>query len=143
MNAFRSLLDSDRPAIAVSFTDTDPERLAAEAATAAVDVAELRIDRFADTSTTHVVETVRSFGALHTLATIRSRQEGGTWTRPDTERLNLFSAVIPWVDGVDIELSSVDIRTDVIDDAHRNGKLVIVSYHNFEATPDLANSSRR
>ena len=40
------------------------------------------------------------------------------------------------MDAVDIELSSKKILKDVIDAAHRFKKRVIVSYHNFNDTPE-------
>ncbi len=69
------------------------------------------------------------------IATIRSKAEGGKYNLKDAERLRIFKAIMPLVDAVDIELSSKRILKDVIKEAHRFKKRVIVSYHDFRNTP--------
>ncbi|MFD9337670.1 type I 3-dehydroquinate dehydratase [Streptomyces sp. NPDC060028] len=135
MNTLRDLLDAEIPLVAVSFGDDDSERLAHEAKAAGVDVAELRIDRYSRTDTDHVLQQVRTFKSLPILATLRSTHEGGEWSGTEEERLDLFRAVAPEVQAVDIELSSRGILADVISAAHENDTLAIVSYHNFAFTP--------
>ncbi len=136
MNTMRALLELDPPLIAVSFADDDSERAAAEARSAGVDVAELRIDRFSRTDVGHVREQVRAFGGLPVLATVRSAAEGGGWSGGEAARLELFREVAPLADAVDVELSSRGIVADVIAAAHAHDALAIVSYHNFDHTPD-------
>ena len=51
------------------------------------------------------------------------------------KRMDMFKAVIPFVDAIDIEID-VSIARQVI--AHAAGKTVIVSEHDFEKTPDIA-----
>jgi 3-dehydroquinate dehydratase-1 len=51
------------------------------------------------------------------------------------KRMDIFKAVIPFVDAIDIEIDS-SIARQVI--AHAAGKTVIVSEHDFEKTPDSA-----
>ncbi len=104
---------------------------------AGVDVAELRIDQYSNTTRDHVMDEVRTFQALPVLGTIRSRHEGGGWSGSETDRLALFQAVIPEVDAVDIELSSSEIRSDVIAAAKAHDRVVIVSHHDFDRTPAL------
>ncbi|WP_175541484.1 type I 3-dehydroquinate dehydratase [Streptomyces aidingensis] len=131
----RDRLGSETPLIAVSFRDSDNERLSKEAMGAGVDVAELRIDKFSRADTGHVLAQVKLFRELATLATIRSREEGGHWDGAEEERLELFRTVAPVVDAVDIELSSRGILPEVIATARENDTVAVVSYHNFEATP--------
>jgi 3-dehydroquinate dehydratase I len=138
MNTMRALLELDAPLIAVSFADEDSERAAKEARSAGVDVAELRIDRFSRTDVGHVLEQVRAFDGLPVLATVRSAAEGGGWNGGEAARLDLFRQVAPLVDAVDVELSSAGIVADVIAAAHADDTVAIVSYHNFDHTPDLA-----
>ena len=135
MNTLRMLLDGDVPLVAVSFGDHDCERLAREAKSAGVDVAELRIDQFAVTDADHVVAQVQEFRGLPVLATVRSEYEGGGWRGTEPERLDLFRAVMPFVAAVDIELSSIEILDEVIATARRYDVTVIVSHHDFERTP--------
>lgn len=137
VNRFSALLEREIPIIAVTFRDNDSEKLAPEAKAAGVDVAELRIDRFSSIDPVHVVNEVRKFHALPVLATIRSQTDGGDWSGTETERLDLFRVIMPEVDAVDIELSSAQIRTDVIAAARAHQRVVIVSHHDFETTPAL------
>ena len=137
MNTMRALLDLDVPLIAVSFADDDNERAAAEARSLGVDVAELRIDRFARTDVGHVREQVRAFAGLPVLATVRSAAEGGGWSGGEAARLELFREVAPLVDAVDVELSSREVVAGVIAAAHAHDALAIVSFHDFDRTPDI------
>lgn len=138
MNRLQALFDREIPLVAVSFGDDDSERLAREAATAGVDVAELRIDQYSRTDSDHVLAQIRQFRDLPVLATIRTQQEGGDWTGSEAERLAMFRAIAAEVDAVDIELSSSEIRTDVIAAAKQHDCVVIVSHHDFDITPSLS-----
>lgn len=135
MNSIRALLDGGIPLVAVSFDDDEAALRAEEARAAGVDVAELRVDRFSRTQADHVLAQVEAFKALPILATLRSTREGGEWAGTDEERLELFRALAPRVDAVDIELSSRDILAEVVEAARAHDTVVIVSYHNFEFTP--------
>jgi 3-dehydroquinate dehydratase-1 len=141
MNRLRAVLDGEPPAVAVSFEnagDVEAYSVASQAVAAGVDIAELRIDRFPDTGPPAVLDYAHSFRALPTIATIRLAGEGGSWKSSEQERLELFRAVLPAVDGVDVELSAADLATEVVRSASSAGKVSIVSYHNFDETPDPA-----
>ncbi len=125
------------PRIAVSFRDKTPKRAIREAKLLGMDVAELRIDLFSSFKPSCILKEVSKFKGIPTIATIRSKVEGGKWRFRDERRLDLFRAVIPKVSAVDIELSSKFILGLVVQAARRARKLVIVSYHNFERTPRL------
>lgn len=133
----RDVLQSSVPAIAVSFADqlSDEDLLSAQAD--GLDVFELRIDRYTSTDREHVLTQVQRFANVATIATIRTSDEGGEWTGSDEARLALFEAVIPLVDGIDIELASTGILQQVVQTAKALGKIVIISNHNFEVTPSL------
>ncbi|MGW6704819.1 type I 3-dehydroquinate dehydratase [Streptomyces sp. NPDC054956] len=135
MNSIRALLDGGIPLVAVSFDDGEAGPRADEAKAAGVDVAELRVDRFSRTGAEHVLAQVDAFKALPVLATVRSALEGGEWTGTEEERLEVFRALAPRVDAVDIELSSREILPEVVAAARLHDTVVIVSYHNFEFTP--------
>ncbi|MEV8512809.1 type I 3-dehydroquinate dehydratase [Dactylosporangium sp. NPDC051484] len=136
----RERLAGGVPLVAVSFGDDDAEGDAARARALGVDLAELRIDWYGSTDPDYVLRAVAPFRAagLPTLATIRSKAEGGHWPGDDARRLALFEAVLPEVDAVDVELSSAAILPGVVAAAHAADRLVIVSYHDFDATPDEA-----
>ena len=69
------------------------------------------------------------------LATIRSSREGGGRKLSDAKRAGLFKKVIPEVDAIDLELSSTGLVKVLVPFAHRKGRRVILSYHNFRSTP--------
>ena len=140
-----ALLSSGVPLIAMSFGDRGSEDEVRKARSRGLDVAELRVDTYAAMDAQHVVDQVRKFSSFPTIATIRIEREGGHWTGTEAERSSLFHAVIPEVQGIDIELSST-ILGDVVAAAKAAAKVVIVSNHNFEETPsagELAEMARR
>ncbi|GAA2381755.1 type I 3-dehydroquinate dehydratase [Dactylosporangium salmoneum] len=140
MATLRERLAGGAPLVAVSFGDDDAEGEAARARALGVDLAELRIDWYRSYVPGDVCRAAAAFRAagLPTLATIRSKAEGGYWPGDDAERLALFEAVIPEVDAVDVELSSAGILPGVVAAARAADRPVIVSYHDFEATPGEA-----
>jgi len=141
MNKLRAVLDGGLPAVAVSFQnsgDVESGTLVGEAIAVGVDIAELRIDRFPQHDSQAALEYASYFRELPTIATIRSAQEGGEWNDSEHTRLELFRAVMPHVDGVDVELSAHSIVNAVIESAKSADRVAIVSYHNFEITPDDA-----
>lgn len=75
--------------------------------------------------------------AQPTIATIRLASEGGQWTKPDTDRLPLFDAALRQCTAADIEYRSVLLK-EISALAARRQKALIVSYHDFEKTPPLA-----
>lgn len=126
------------PRIAAVIVDGEDRKAIAAAKMDGADLLELRIDCFKRQDAVAVQKIAKHIQAkkLPMLATIRSKAEGGKSGISDKERLRLFQAVIPFVDAVDIELSSKKILRDVIKEAHRFKKKVIVSYHNFKDTPE-------
>lgn len=140
------VLEAGRPAVAVSFTDADSAADIAEARAAGVAIAELRIDLFADASITNVVATAQRLSGLPRLATIRMSEEGGAWTGGEAARQALFEAVLPHVDAIDIELQASDTLAALAPKVAAAGKALVVSHHDFAATPSretLADIARR
>ncbi len=124
--------------IAVPFTDKVSPLAISRAKKEGMSVAELRIDLYSAHQKTYVLNEIYKFKKIPTIATIRSKKEGGSWKSSERERLELFKAVLPHVNNVDIELSSKKILKEVITEAHRLKKTVIVSCHNFQKTPSQA-----
>lgn len=138
-HAIRALLDDDVPTVAVSFADDASDEEIASAAADGVDVAELRIDRYASVDVDRVVAEARRFAALPTLATIRSRAEGGDWAGTDAERAARYEALLDVVDAIDVEVASVAASPElaaVVAAARARGVVVVLSHHDFDATPD-------
>lgn len=121
---------------------SDALKTARKAKSLGADMLELRIDdmRGAERAPEAIAELIRKLRRvkLPIIATIRTACEKsapGGWKPADNERLDIFKSIIRLVDLVDIEASSGKINRDVIKLAHKNNKLVIVSYHNFRTTP--------
>jgi 3-dehydroquinate dehydratase-1 len=74
---------------------------------------------------------------LPSIATIRLASEGGQWTKPDADRLPLFDAALRQCTAADIELRS-PLLDKVSTLAAKHQKALIISYHDFDKTPPLA-----
>lgn len=71
------------------------------------------------------------------LLTLRNNLEGGVWEDTDPRRLEIFTEMMPRVSGVDVEWNS-QIREQVLTAADQHGTPVVVSFHDFTATPPQA-----
>lgn len=121
--------------IAAIRDDAAPAQLR-EAIAAGVHALELRIDSFSTREPAQVAETVQRLALAPTLATIRHAREGGDWDAPEAERLQLYRAVMPYVQAVDCELSAAEVAQELFGECHARGLLTIGSYHDFRACPD-------
>jgi 3-dehydroquinate dehydratase-1 len=104
---------------------------------------EIRLDTFSKREIKRLPDALKRLKArkVPLLLTIRSPKEngrGGKGRLTDSARLALFIEFIPLFDAVDIELSSKRILKRVITAAKDNKKKVIVSFHDFKATPGKA-----
>jgi 3-dehydroquinate dehydratase-1 len=129
------------PRVAGVIVDSIDKGTLKKAVSSGADLLELRLDTLPKRNQASILEAVKEFrkdGGVPIILTIRSKVEGGRYAVKDKERLRLFNALIPFVDGVDIELGSRRILEPVIGSAKRYKKSVIVSYHNFKTTPRLA-----
>ena len=103
----------------------------------AVDIIELRVDMFGLTEPGHVKDVfkeVRNKYNKPIIATVRDVREGGEKEIPD--RFNIYRGVIPLADVVDVEIQFGELFTQVKKLCTTFKKLLIGSYHNFNATPD-------
>ncbi len=125
----------ETPRVALSLKDRVPPGILPKAKQLGVDLVEHRIDQYASFETEYVLHEVKKIKNFPKIGTIRPREEGGRWGRSEGARLDLFKAVMPHVDAVDIELSAKEILPHVIREAHKRKKVVIISYHDFERTP--------
>ncbi len=128
----RLFLD-DKPRIAAAITDKDmQDGILASGA----DVLEVRVDEFSNKDVIYVRDQVRRIreAGLPMILTVRNDPaEGARHAMEDPVKYSVFAAVISLVDAVDIELSS-PIRVDVIKLARDNGKVVMISKHDFNQT---------
>jgi len=93
------------------------------------DIVEVRLDLIGTDAGDWLAECrrLRSLD-IPVILTIRLASEGGRWSRPDEERLDLFRAAQSCVGAMDVELRSA--LTGL-------AAPVIVSFHDFEKTPPL------
>lgn len=130
---------ADKPLIALPVKDENLEDTLRKAKNHGVDIIEVRVDQFSNIELDYikdVVKKVKSYDFI-VLITVRSKIEGGGRDIPDTERVKIFETVMDIADILDIEFSSEDIREEIINLAKCNGKLSLVSYHDFEKTPHI------
>jgi 3-dehydroquinate dehydratase-1 len=103
----------------------------------AVDIIELRVDMFSSVEPEHVKEVFKDVRHRYNkpiLATVRDMSEGGEREVPG--RLDLYRGIIPLSDLVDIEIRSGDLFPQVKKLCSTFKKILIGSYHDFDATPD-------
>ena len=103
---------------------------------------ELRLDSFPlanKEAAVALIEKVRKVSTLPLIATIRSAREQGKkspkFKLDDSKRKEIFEKIIPFVELIDIEISSHSINQSVIALAHKQKKKVILSYHDFSSVP--------
>lgn len=102
-----------------------------------IDIIELRVDMFASADPGHVknvFKEVRERFNKPVIATVRDVREGGEKDIPD--RLDLYRSIIPLADMVDVEIYSGDLLAQVKKLCSTFRKILIGSYHNFDATPE-------
>ncbi|MBI1912668.1 MAG: type I 3-dehydroquinate dehydratase [Deltaproteobacteria bacterium] len=127
------------PRIAGVIVEEVSGRTVRKAINAGADLLEVRVDTFRDRNTATVakeLEKLKAYGGnIPLLITVRSRKEGGKHPISDRKRAEMYEALMPMADLIDIELSSSEILKNVVNSADRNKKKVIISYHNFKSTP--------
>lgn len=122
-----------RPRIVAAGGEDDVDAL--RAATDA-DLVELRADLFAAPSPETIVAAltrVRAAGRP-VILTVRAEREGGR-AMPEAMRAAIYAAGIAHADAVDVEIASEALARDVVAQARAAGRLVILSAHDFAATP--------
>ena len=103
--------------------------------TAALDVLEARLDHVA-------ADKLPSRWPLPVIATARHPDEGGARNLLAPERSRLLEEALPWAAAIDVELRSARTLSPLIAEAHQHGRTVILSHHDFSATPTLASLSK-
>jgi len=101
------------------------------------DIVEVRLDKTSRPG--HWLERCQAIeaGGKPVLLTARLRSEGGDWETDDAPRLEVYKQAVRGLAGVDVELSSVICR-EVAEEAAKQQKACIVSYHHFQKTPPLS-----
>ncbi len=71
------------------------------------------------------------------IATARHPGEGGAGNLSKLSRQAYLESSLPWASALDIELRSARALAPVIAQVHQNGRTLILSHHDFTATPTL------
>lgn len=74
---------------------------------------------------------------LPVIATARHPGEGGAGNLSQSSRQALLESALPWASALDIELRSAHSLAPVIAHTHQQGRTLILSHHDFKATPTL------
>jgi len=105
-----------------------------------IQLVELRIDKLNISKINLILKTLKSLkqAGFSVIGTIRIRNEGGHFFGSEKNRLELFQAIIRFVDAVDVEFQSAACQS-IIKLAKKNQKSIIVSSHDFKKTPSSKN----
>jgi 3-dehydroquinate dehydratase I len=129
--SLQQLLSLGRPLIIGTLHEASGLKLLKRADALPLDLLEARLDSLS----------LRSLPAnwpLPMIATARHPDEGGKANLSLARRRELLEKAISWASALDIELRSARELAPVIASAHQHGRSVILSHHDFEATPTLA-----
>jgi 3-dehydroquinate dehydratase-1 len=96
-----------------------------------IDVLEARLDSLAGSK-------LPESWQLPVIATARHPREGGAGNLSQTARRKLLEEALPWASAIDVELRSARALSGVIAGAHQHGRTVILSHHDFSATPSVS-----
>ena len=101
-----------------------------------IDLIEARVDLMEPSRVKGNLNLIADYG-FYSVLTVRPDWEGGGFKGSEEERLRLFESFVshPAVGAVDVELRA-EILPQVRDMVREEGKKLVVSYHDFEKTPD-------
>jgi 3-dehydroquinate dehydratase-1 len=100
------------------------------------DIVELRIDGYPTFGGWLPIGQQIEAYEIPVFATIRLANEGGKWTRPDTDRRPLLEEALRRLSGIDVELNSelVEFAHELASDLK---KLCVLSHHDFVGMPPV------
>lgn len=98
------------------------------------DAVEIRVDALPRPPSREEIAAV----ALPAIVTVRRLDEGGGLALDDEVRASLYHELLPAAAAVDLELRSLRSLKSVAEAARALRRLVVVSSHDFQATPTLA-----
>ena len=127
-----------RPCVAASFYEKIESSCLQYWIQSGLDIAEFRVDLCSSQDLPFLIDSVRSFLFLPTIATIRSVSEGGQGVFSLDQCIQLYDQLIPEVDSVDLELQSDVLLRRMVPVAIQHHKPVIVSSHFLTHTPMLS-----
>ncbi|AKB23527.1 3-dehydroquinate dehydratase I [Methanosarcina sp. MTP4] len=143
-------LEKKAAVVAVINDSLSPLESSRKAAEMGADVLEIRLDLLGIRDSGLAVEItgkIKAENGLPLILTNRSSAEGGKWEGSEKERIEILKELltsfsreggVDTADAVDIELSAGEKeRSELISTAKKQGKTVIVSFHDFSKTPSF------
>ena len=108
-------------------------RTAAAAMRKSPDLIEIRLDALRNPFGSEDLSWITDLG-VPVIGTLRPSWEGGAFDRSEEERLGLLGEVAGLFSYVDLELKVAS--PDLVKDLQRSGPRLLISHHDFRATPD-------
>jgi 3-dehydroquinate dehydratase-1 len=121
----------------VAAIGTDPIQTASKAKSMGAHILELRIDLLGikdEKKLGLLLDKLLEQVGLPIIATNRCQKEGGRWDGTEGARVELLMSALTRVDAVDVELSA-PLRNRVVDAVRSLNRVLIISSHDFKATP--------
>ena len=121
----------------VAAIGADPIPTASKARSMGAHILEVRIDLLGIKDTKELallLDELHKQVSLPIIATNRCQKEGGRWDGSEEARVELLVSTLTRVDAVDVELFA-PLRNRVADAARSLNKVLIISSHDFKATP--------
>ena len=106
----------------------------AEAGNPALDAVEVRVDALPTPPSLQQIAAL----SVPAILTVRRLDEGGARPISEEERLDHYLALLPAAAAVDIEMRSTKRFGNLLETVRARKKTLIVSFHDFEATPSPA-----
>ncbi|MBV9392605.1 MAG: type I 3-dehydroquinate dehydratase [Verrucomicrobia bacterium] len=101
------------------------------------DICELRIDLFQHLNSAKIVPSSVKL-PTPVIVTVRDPAEGGAHGLSEEERIKLFKLWLPACNYIDVELRNIDRFSALIDEAESSGIKLIISFHDFQKTPNVS-----
>ncbi len=100
------------------------------------DIMELRADTLPDTADYEAMLALPRPKPI--ILTVRHADEGGTKNMSHAERVQLAMRLLPMATALDWEIAHMQEAQVLIQNAKKQGKIIIASAHNFEQTPEVS-----
>ena len=138
INRLVTLLEEKSPLVVGTVSVMETLRHLADSPDVPCDVVEARIDLMSgkEKEALSCCKEIEVHGKP-VIVTIRLAVEGGKWTDNDESRKDLFLNALETVSAIDIELRS-KLLPQIYATATRQNRFVIISFHDFNKTPELS-----
>jgi 3-dehydroquinate dehydratase-1 len=99
-----------------------------------LDAVEIRVDALSEPPQARQIAEL----PVAAIVTVRCVEEGGLQSTSDDDRRASYLALLPAAAAIDLELRSAESMSDLREAVVKDAKTLILSFHDFEKTPSLA-----